>query len=51
MPAIKITRQVVDNARKAREAALKNNPDFQAFEKEMERNRKEAMEQRGKEAK
>lgn len=51
MPIIKITKQVVDNAKKAREAALKKDPDFRAFEEEMERKEKEAMKQREKEAK
>ncbi len=51
MPIIRITKQVVDNARKAREAALKKDPDFRAFEEKMEREEKEAMKQREKEAK
>ena len=41
MPIIKITKQVVDTARKAREAALKKDKDFRAFEGEMEQKEKE----------
>ena len=50
MPIIKITKQVVDNARKAREAALKKDTDFRASEEERERKEKETVEQREKEA-
>ncbi len=49
MPIIRITKQVVEDARKAREAALKNDPDFRASEEEQDRREKEAMEQRDKE--
>ena len=51
MPIVRITKQVVDNARKAREAALKKDPDFRASEEEREREEKKAVEQREKEAK
>ena len=51
MPIIKITKQVVDTAKKAREAALKKDQDFRAFEEEMEMKEKEAMEQKEKEGK
>jgi hypothetical protein len=51
MPLIRITKQDVDNARKAREAALKKDPNLRAFEEEMEREEKEAMEEGEKEAK
>ncbi len=51
MPIVRITKQVVENARKAREAALKKDPNFRASEEEREKEKKEAVEQREKEAK
>ena len=49
MSIIRITRQVVEDARKAREAALKKDPDFRAFEEELEKGEEEAMQQWEKE--
>jgi len=51
MPIIRITKQVVENAKKAREVALKKDPDFRASEEELEMEEKEAREQREKEVK
>lgn len=51
MPIIRITKQDVEKAKKAREEALKKDPEFKAFEEEREKEEKKAMEQKGKEAK
>ncbi len=51
MATIKITKKIVEDAKKAREAAIKKDPDFRAYEEEREREEKKALEQRKKEAK
>jgi len=49
MPIIRITKQVVEDAKKAREAALKKDSDYRAFEEKLHKEEKEAMEQQKKE--
>ena len=51
MPIIKITKQDVEKAQKAREEALKKDPEFKAFEEEREKEEKKAIEQQEKETK
>jgi hypothetical protein len=46
MPIIRITKDQLESAAKAREAALKKDPDFRAFEEERERLEKEALAKR-----
>lgn len=43
MPIIRITKQVVEDAKKAREAALKKDPDFRRSEEKREKEEKEAI--------
>ena len=45
MPFMKITKEAVEKAQKAREEALKKDPDFWTFEEELEKQDKEAVEQ------
>ena len=49
MPIIKITKKDVENAKKARETALKKDPDFRATEEEIEKEEKKALEHMKKE--
>jgi hypothetical protein len=42
MPILRISKEQLEKAREAREAALKKDPEFRDFEKEQERQRKEA---------
>ena len=49
MPIIRITKQDVKKAERARKAALKKDPEFRAFEAEQEKQHKEAMKQQEKE--
>ena len=49
MPFIKITKEVVEKAQKAKEEALKKDPQFQTFEEELEKQVKEAIGQSDKE--
>ncbi len=51
MAIMKITKQIVEDAKKAREAAIKKDPDFRAYEEEQEREEEKAVKQRNKEAK
>ena len=50
MPIIRITKQDVEKARKAREEAFKKDPEFRASEEKMEKRMEETMEKREKEA-
>jgi hypothetical protein len=49
MPIIKITKEQVEDAHRAREAALEKDPEFRAFEQEQEKHRKEAAKQHERE--
>ena len=51
MPIIRITKQDVEKAQKAKEEALKKDPEFKSFQDEMEKLEKKAEEQWRKEAK
>ena len=51
MPIIRITKQDVEEAERARKAALKKDPEFRAFEEEREKRMKEALKQREEEGK
>jgi hypothetical protein len=48
MPIIRITKEQLKKAAKAREAALKEDPKFRAFEEERERIEKEAAKEQEK---
>ena len=50
MPFIKITKEVVEKAQKAREEALKKDSDLRAFHEELEKQYKEAIDKSDKEA-
>jgi len=45
MPTVRITKEQVKKAQKARKAALKKDPEFRAFEEEQERLHEEATKQ------
>ena len=49
MPTIRITKEEVDKAWKARKAALKEDSEFREFEKEMEKHLKAAAKQKKRE--
>ena len=49
MPIIRITKQDIEDAKKARKAALKEDPYFRASEEVKERQEQEAKEQQEKE--
>ena len=49
MPIIRITKQIIEDAKKARDAALKKDPEFRASEEELEKEEQEAIEQLKKE--
>jgi hypothetical protein len=51
MPIIRITKQDVEEASKARKAALEKDPEFKALNNELEQLEKEAKEYREKEVK
>ena len=44
MPIIRITKQVIEDAKKARDADLKNDPEFRALEEEKEKEELKAIE-------
>ena len=46
MPIIKITKKQIEKAHEARTAALREDPEYRAFEEEQEKLTKEAVEQR-----
>ena len=46
MPIMRITKQIVARATSARSAAIQENPDFEAFNRELERQKVEARRQR-----
>lgn len=49
MPGLRITKEDVKRADKARKEALKNDPEFRAFEEEQEKLRKKAFKKNKKE--
>lgn len=49
MPIIRITKEQIEQAGKAHEAALQKDPEFRDFEKEQERLRKETEKQQQQE--